>query len=82
MMNAFVNGVVWFLVLSPLVLALFLAPWSVADAKLRGKSPLLVSLAVILFFPWGLLAWLVFRPEPIGPTASKRPFRLDDYREQ
>lgn len=82
MMNAFVNGFVWFLLLSPFAVALFLAPWSVADAKRRGKSPLLVLLAVILFFPWGLLAWLLFRPDPVGPTAPKRPFRLDDYRAQ
>jgi NADH:ubiquinone oxidoreductase subunit 6 (subunit J) len=38
-----------------------------ADAKRRGKSPLLVSLMVILFFPVGLLAWLVFRPKNIQP---------------
>lgn len=34
-----------------------------ADAKRRGKSPVLVSLMVILFFPVGLLAWLLFRPK-------------------
>ena len=67
MINGLLNGIVWFFVLSPFVLALFLVPWSVADAKLRGKSPLLVSLAVVLLFPWGLLAWLVFRPDPIDP---------------
>lgn len=82
MMNALLNGIVWFFVLSPFVLALFLVPWSVADAKLRGKSPLLVSLAVVFFFPWGLLAWLVFRPGPIDPNRHKRSFRLDDYRVQ
>ena len=82
MMNALLNGIVWFFVLSPLVLALFLVPWSVADAKLRGKSPVLVSLAVIFFFPWGLLAWLVFRPGPIDTNRNKRSFRLDDYRVQ
>lgn len=82
MMDALLNGIVWFFVLSPFVLALFLVPWSVADAKLRGKSPLLVSLAVVLFFPWGLLAWLVFRPDPVDPTSPKRPFRIDDYRVQ
>ena len=81
MMNAILNGVVWFLLLSPFVLALFLAPWSVKDARLRGKSPLLVSLGVVLFFPWGLLAWLVFRPE-IKPTGHNRPFRLEDFRVQ
>lgn len=82
MMAALLNGIVWFFVLSPFVLALFLVPWSVADAKLRGKSPLLVSLAVVLFFPWGLLAWLVFRPDPVDRTNPKRPFRIDDYRVQ
>jgi len=82
MMNTLLNGLVWFLLLSPLILALFLVPWSVKDAKLRGKSPLLVSLAVVLFFPWGLIAWLIFRPEPIAPAGTKRPFRLEDYRLQ
>ena len=82
MMNALLNGIVWFFVLSPFVLALFLVPWTIADAKLRGKSPLLVSLAVVLFFPWGLLAWLVCRPDPIDPNRQKRLFRLDDYRVQ
>ena len=80
MINGLLNGIVWFFVLSPFVLALFLVPWSVADAKLRGKSPLLVSLAVVLFFPWGLLAWLVFRPEPL--SRPNRSFRLEDYRVQ
>ncbi|WP_348262552.1 hypothetical protein P8935_22485 [Telmatobacter sp. DSM 110680] len=32
-----------------------------ADAKRRGKSPVLISLMVILFFPVGLFVWLVFR---------------------
>lgn len=51
------------------------------DARRRGKSPLLVSLACILFFPWGLVAWLVFRPEPIDPN-SRGHFNLDEYRVQ
>lgn len=76
------NGIVWFFLLSPIILALFLVPWSVKDARLRGKSPLLVALAVVLFFPWGLLAWLVFRPEVINPAGPNRPFRLEDYRVQ
>jgi len=37
------------------------------DAKRRGKPPILVSLLVICSFPLGLLAWLVFRPEPVPP---------------
>ena len=82
MLSALLNGIVWFLLLSPFIVALFLVPWSIADAKLRGKSPLLVSLAVVLFFPWGLLAWLIFRPETINPASGNRPFRLEDYRVQ
>ena len=60
------------------ILAAFclLVRWAAADAIERGKSPWLVSLAVVLFFPWGLLAWLVFRPE----STKRPPFRLDDYR--
>lgn len=37
------------------------------DAIRRGKSPWLVSLMVIMFFPFGLLVWLVFRPKVIKP---------------
>lgn len=51
------------------------------DARRRGKSPLLVSLACILFFPWGLVAWLVFRPKPMDPDSRGR-FNLDQYRVQ
>jgi len=54
----------------------FLVRWAAEDAIQRGKSPWLVSLAVIFFFPWGLIAWLVFRP-----GLPNRPrFRLEDYR--
>jgi Kef-type K+ transport system membrane component KefB len=55
--------------------------FSVEDARRRGKSPILVSIAIIFFFPWGLVAWLLFRPEPIDRDGSGR-FRLDDYRVQ
>lgn len=41
-----------------------LGNWAISDAKLRGKSPFLVFVAVIFFFPWGLIAWLIFRPDP------------------
>jgi hypothetical protein len=75
-------GIVWALLLFPLVLAVFLVPWSIQDAKLRGKSPLLISLAVVLFFPRGLLAWLTFRSEKIDATKRNRRFRLEDYRVQ
>lgn len=36
--------------------------WAAADARKRGKSALLVCFALVVFFPWGLIAWLVFRP--------------------
>ncbi len=47
--------------------------WAVRDANRRRKSPLLVLAAVVLFFPFGLIAWLLFRPpyaniRPGGPT--------------
>jgi hypothetical protein len=49
------------------------------DARRRGKSPLLVTLAVILFFPLRLIAWLLFRPEPLDGGGG-RSFRLKDHR--
>ena len=30
--------------------------WAVRDARRRGKSPLLVLMAVLCFFPFGLIA--------------------------
>jgi hypothetical protein len=54
----------------------------VNDARRRGKSPLLVTVAVILFFPWGTIAWLLFRPEPLNSIGGQRQFRLEDYRVQ
>jgi hypothetical protein len=50
----------------------------VNDARRRGKSPVLVCVAAIFFFPWGLIAWLVFRPNPL----DGRRFRLENYRAQ
>jgi hypothetical protein len=38
------------------------------DAIRRGKSPWLVTLMVIGFFPFGLLVWLVFRPKIVEPA--------------
>ena len=51
------------------------------DARRRGKSPLLVALACFFFFPVGLIAWLLFRPDPMD-KGGPRPFRLEDYRVQ
>jgi len=38
--------------------------WAASDARRRGKSAFLVCVAVVFFFPFGLLAWLLFRPAP------------------
>lgn len=54
----------------------------IRDAQLRGKSPALVCIACILFFPWGTVAWLVFRPDPRDGPGSGTPFRLKDHRIQ
>jgi hypothetical protein len=53
-------------VLAPIVLLAFGAAllfWAVNDAISRRKSPLLVVIAVVFFFPFGLIAWLLFRPD-------------------
>jgi hypothetical protein len=50
--------------------------WTATDAEKRGKSPLLVCLFVILTFPVGLSAWVMFRPKKI-PT---EPFSWQTYR--
>jgi hypothetical protein len=52
----------------------------IGDAHRRGKSPVLVCIACILFFPWGMIAWLIFRPEPQDTPRSN--FRLEDHRLQ
>jgi len=63
-----------------LIIVLFIAAiwcifsWCINDARLRGKSPLLVLIAVIIFFPWGWIAWLLFRPPPI---TINEPFDFD-----
>ena len=45
------------------------------DAIRRGKSPWLVALLVIGFFPVGLLAWLAFRPKIVNPDPSQWKFK-------
>jgi hypothetical protein len=52
------------------------------DAIRRGKSPWLVTLLVIVFFPLGLLVWLVFRPKIVEPAGSQGKFKLDDFQAQ
>ncbi len=47
------------------------AVWASRDARRRGKSPRWVFLLVLLLqFPFGLIAWLVFRPA--GPAVGGR----------
>ena len=80
--GALMNSLLLSLALGSFVLPFLLACWSVTDAKRRNKSPLLVALAVVFFFPIGLIAWLLFRPEPIEPGSRRRPFNLQDFRVQ
>ena len=76
-------GVIFASSLTFLVIVGLLA-WALAfcfvDARRRGKSPLLVTLLVFLSFPLGLIAWLLFRPEPLQGGSSG--FRLKDHRVQ
>ena len=67
----------------PIVIVLGMVVWTLwvcaADARRRGKSPVLVILLVLFSFPLGLLLWLLFRPEPLD---HDKGFRLKDYRIQ
>ncbi|MBZ5583555.1 MAG: hypothetical protein LAQ30_15375 [Acidobacteriia bacterium] len=53
-----------------LFVAVVLILWAIKDAMSRRKSPLLVVIAVVFFFPVGLIAWLLFRP-----AVSEHPSR-------
>ena len=48
------------------ILFLVFSRFCIRDSKRRGLSPVLVFILVLSFFPIGLIAWLLFRPEPIG----------------
>ena len=68
------------MLLAPLLVGLIiLGRWASQDARRRGKSPTLVCLVVVLFFPWGLFAWVAFRPDV---QTSNGKFDLDKYRLQ
>ena len=54
----------------------------VKDAICRGKTPWLVTLMIIVFFPFGLLVWLIFRPKIVTPTGRQGKLDLDDFRAQ
>ena len=66
------------------ILAAFIATIRICakDAIRRGKSPWLVTLLVIVFFPVGLLAWLAFRPKMVKQPGSQEKFKVDDFRVQ
>jgi hypothetical protein len=47
--------------------SLVYAIWACArDARRRGRSPVVVALMVILFFPIGLVIWLAVRPPKVA----------------
>lgn len=69
-------GLVW------LIVAGIMAKVCSRDARRRGKSPLLVCIIVIFFFPLGAIVWLLFRPEPVDDTRERREFRLENHRLQ
>jgi len=37
--------------------------WAMNDAHQRNRNPFFVWFAVVICFPFGWLAWLIFRPE-------------------
>ena len=47
--------------------------WAINDAMSRRKSPMLVIIAVVFFFPFGLIAWLLFRPPTSGSLSRSLP---------
>ena len=65
---------VWYAI--PLAFLVLLMVWTATDAEKRGKNPVLVCVFVIVTFPFGLLAWVLFRP----PETPNKPFNLQDYR--
>ena len=52
-----------------LAAGIILLLWAINDAMSRRKSPLLVVIAVVFLFPFGLIAWLLLRP-PAAVSAS------------
>jgi hypothetical protein len=80
------NDFFWSYLASLISLAVFLVflVWILrvcaADARRRGKSPLLVTLLIFVSFPLGLLLWLLFRPEPLN--GGDKSFHLENHRVQ
>ncbi len=77
-----VSNLIYFVVTALLLFTItFAIRACVIDAKRRGKSPLLVTLLMV-FFPLGLIIWLLFRPTPLSGEVEPRKFRLQDFRVQ
>jgi len=53
------------------ILAFANAIWAFRDARLRGRSGILISLLVFGVFPLGVIVWLYLRPELL----SERPLK-------
>lgn len=65
--------------LTIVIVAIWTSAWAFHDARKRGKNPVVVALLVLFAaWPFGLILWLIFRPDVKGPP----PFNLDDYRVQ
>ena len=79
-LNVLGPRILGFLLLFGLVLLTIRA--CAADAIRRGKPPLLVTIAVVFFFPFALIVWLLFRPEPMDGGGTHRGFNLNDHRLQ
>ena len=48
------------------------AIWAFRDAKLRGRSGILISLLVFWSFPVGVILWLYLRPELLSERPPSR----------
>ena len=73
------RAVVFFLVAIFIFAIVYGIKAAVNDARRRGKNPIFVAIACVFFFPWGLIAWMLFRPDPI---VNGNQFRLEDHRLQ
>lgn len=65
-------------ILVPPILLWMAIKWAIDDAKERQGSPVLAVILVLLFFPLGLLLWLMIRPN-IPSALEMRVQRRKDY---
>lgn len=61
-----------FALLFGLLILIVYSLWAVRDAASRNKPGLLVLIAVVCFFPFGLIAWLLFRPPVSRPRLAQQ----------